>query len=109
MMWIVEYLDEAIDDLNSMDKGIRAQIVKGINKVLQNPKPQYLGGYGKALGNVSNRNLTGFYKIKFRDSGIRVIYKLYEDKGVMTIIVVGIRSDSEVYDIALKRKTKFNL
>ena len=48
-------------------------------------------------------------KIKFRDIGIRVVYKPLLRNGIMTIIVVGIRSDSDAYIKANKRRKEYGL
>lgn len=48
-------------------------------------------------------------KIKLRGEGIRVVYKLIKTESQMLIIVVGIREDEEVYEIAHSRRTKHNL
>ena len=81
-------------------------MLKGILKVAQNPRPQSEGGYGKPLGNKGGNDLTGLLKIKYRDIGIRVVYKLVEDELTheMFVLVISARADNEVYDIAGKRK-----
>lgn len=79
----------------------------GIRKVSKNPLPQSEGGYGKALGNIQGTELTGFFKIKYRGIGIRVIYTLVRQGEIMNIIVVSIRDDSESYKRAQKRKEKY--
>jgi mRNA interferase RelE/StbE len=48
-------------------------------------------------------------KIKLRNEGIRVVYKLMKTESQMLIVVVGIREDEEVYEIAHSRKTKHDL
>ena len=67
------------------------------------------GGYGKPLGNRNGNNLTNFMKIKFRDIGIRVVYKVERIDGVMKIIVVSARTDEQVYKEAAKRRDKHDL
>lgn len=57
----------------------------------------------------NERNFPGFAKIKFRDIGIRVVYKPLLRDGIMTIIVVGIRSDSDAYIKADKRRKEYGL
>jgi len=108
-MWKVEYLPEAVSDLIRIDKSIRARIIKGINKVVQNPVAKSHGGYGEPLGNQKGRDLSGLYKIKYRDIGIRVVYSLREQSGIMTIVVIGVRSNSEVYNEAYKRRIKHDI
>ena len=82
---------------------------QGIRKVSQNPLPAEEGGYGKPLGNKSGINLTNLMKIKFRDLGIRVVYKVEQVNGIMKIIVVSARTDEQVYKEASKRREKHDL
>jgi len=37
------------------------------------------------------------------DNDYRVVYKLFEEDGIMKMLVIGLRSDAEVYKIATKR------
>ena len=106
MAWTIKYHPIAKEELAKLDGSVRKIVLKGILKVSENPRPQNEGGYGKPLGNKNNNNLTGLLKIKFRDIGIRVVYKLVEDKKTheMYILVISARADSEVYDLAGKRK-----
>ncbi len=45
-------------------------------------------------------------KIKFRDLGIRVVYKVQRVEEVMKIIVISARTDEQVYREAAKRRDK---
>jgi len=103
MEWKVKYLKEALKDLKSLDHSQRLQVLKAIDKVSQNPLPNFEGGYGKPLGNKSNTNLTGYFKIKLLKLGIRVVYGLVKEQGIMKIIVISIREDETVYQIAVDR------
>lgn len=103
MNWIIDYLKEAEKDLNSLDNSQKIQVLKAIRKVSQNPLPTLEGGYGKPLGNKSNTNLTGYYKIKLLKLGIRVVYRLVKENGIMKIIVISVREYEAVYQIALDR------
>ena len=93
MNWQVEWLDEAKKDMRKLGKAEQIQVLKGIEKVRTNPLPTSQGGYGKP----------------FRDIGIRVVYKPLLRNGIMTIIVVGIRSDSDAYIKANKRRKEYGL
>ena len=97
MIWRIEFLQEAEKDMKKLDHSVQIQVLKGIRKVSQNPLPVEEGGYGKPLGNKSGTNLTNFMKIKFRDLGIRVVYKVEQVEGVMKIIIVSARKDEQVY------------
>ena len=111
MMWSIEFLEEAEKDMRKLDRSaqVQVQVLKGIRKVSQNPLSIEESGYGKSLGNKSGVNLTNLMKIKFRDLGIRVVYKVERADGVMKIIVVSARTDEQVYKEAAKRRKKYGL
>ena len=105
----LEYLPEALDDLGALDNSIRQPVIKGINKVKQNPVSKEEGGYGTPLGNKEGNNLTGLFKIKFLKYGVRVVYKLERQANLMKIVVVSVRAENKVYDEAGSRRIKHNL
>ena len=47
--------------------------------------------------------------IKLRASGLRVVYQLRRTETEMLVIVIGVRADEEVYEIAQKRSNQYNL
>ncbi len=106
MEWKIKYHPLAEEELAKLDGSVRKIVLKGIIKVSSNPIPQSNGGYGKPLGNKNGNNLTGLLKIKYRDIGIRVVYKLLEDEKTheMYILVISARADNEIYNLAEKRK-----
>ena len=104
MSWTLEYLPEAEKDLKALDGSQRLLVLKAIKKV-----PAEENGSGKTLGNHSRTNLAGFLKIKLRASGLRVIYQLRRTETEMLVIVIGVRADEEVYEIAQKRSNQYNL
>lgn len=106
-MWIDKYLKEAVKDISKLDHEIREIVFAGITKVLKNPLPNTEGGYGKPLGNKGGRNLTNFFKIKFKDISIRVVYTLVRTKKIMNIVVVSLKDDNYCYDEAHSRKKKY--
>lgn len=58
---------------------------------------------------IPGTNLTNLMKIKFRDLGIRVVYKVERVGKVMKIIVVSARTDEQVYNEAAKRRDRYDL
>lgn len=104
MSWQIVYHPEAKEDLRHLDGSRRLQVLKAIRKVAANPLPKSEGGYGKPLGNKNGNALTGYLKIKLLAAGIRIVYKLVRTETEMLIVVIGMRSDEEVYQIAKKRK-----
>ena len=101
--YIVEYIPEALDDLEKLDNSVQKIVLKAISKVRQNPLPQAEGGYGKPLGNKRGNNLTNLLKIKLKKSGVRIIYSVQKEARSMKIIIVGVRSGNEVYKDAQNR------
>lgn len=75
MTWCIEFLQEAERDMREFDHSAQLQVLKGIRKVSRNPLSVEEGGCGKPFGNKGGTNLTNLLKIKFRDLGIRVVYK----------------------------------
>lgn len=109
MTWSIEFIEEAQKDMKKLDHSAQIQVLKGITKVSGNPLPAEEGGYRKPLGNKSGTNLTNLMKIKFRDLGIRVVYKIERMDNIMKIIVVSARTDEQVYQEAAKRREKHDL
>lgn len=103
MSWTVYYLKQAERDIRHLKEPAKSHIFKAIAKIAENPLPQSEGGYGKPLGNKRDINLTGLLKVKLRDDGIRIVYKLERSEHGMTIIVVGVRADDAVYKEAARR------
>lgn len=109
MIWNVDFLPEATRDMNKLDSSQRKYILKAVDKVQTNPLPQSEGGYGKPLGNKNGTDLSGFLKIKLKSAGLRIVYKIIREDTKMLIIVVGVRDDNAVYEIADKRIKKHML
>lgn len=109
MTWSIEFLEEAEKDMKKLDRSAQIQVLKGIRKVSNNPLSAEEGGYGKPLGNKIGNNLTNLMKIKFRDLGIRVVYKVEKADDIMKIIVVSARTDEQVYKQAAARREKYDL
>ena len=109
MIWKLEFLPEALDDLETLDNSIRVPVLKGIKKVQQNPLSKEEGGYGTPLGNKIGNNLTGLFKIKFLKYGIRVVYKLERQDNLMKIIFISARAENKIYDEAGSRREKHTL
>ena len=109
MKWSLRFLPEASKDFKNLSGNQRILVAKAIDKVRENPVPANEGGYGKPLGNKGKNDLAGLLKIKLKNAGIRIIYKLIRTDTEMLIIVIGARADDEVYDIAKHRANKYNI
>ena len=106
MTWEIRITDEAKKDFSKIEGSIRKLVLAGIVKVSKAPLPSP-NGYGKPLGNKNGNNLTGFFKIKYRGIGIRVVYTLVVDKLVMNIVVISQRDDNYCYELAAKLYDKY--
>lgn len=109
MNYQINFLPETLNDMKKLDYSVRPQVAKGIQKVSQNPVSIYQGGYGKPLGNRGGSNLAGLFNVKFRGIRIRVVYSIEERNSVMTIIVVSVSADNQVYQEASYCRTKHDL
>lgn len=109
MSWDIKYLPEADKDLDRLSRQQQVLVKKAIRKVRGNPLPQGEGGYGKPLGHKHGLNLTNLLKIKLRGEGIRIVYKLIRTESQMLVIVIGIREDDVVYEIAHAHRTRHGL
>jgi mRNA interferase RelE/StbE len=105
-MWTIKFSDDSRKSLKGYDKQTQKQILAGIKKVSRNPLP-HPNGYGKPLGNKGGNNLTGFFKIKYRDIGIRVVYSLALEVNIMNILIVSERDDNYCYEMAARLYDKF--
>ena len=98
-VWKAEFTRDAEKDFEKLDNSARKQVLKVIQRILQNPLPKSEGGYGTPL----HGNLAGYCRIKLKKLGIRIIYKLIRVDDVMKIIVIAARADNIAYQLAEKR------
>lgn len=103
MTWTIAFTDKAVRDLRKIKEPTKSHIHKALRKVATNPLPQHEGGYGKPLGHHNGSDLSGLLKIKLRNDGVRVVYRLERTALQMTVIVIGIRDDAYVYREATRR------
>lgn len=102
MIWKIEYIKEAQRDLLKLDPHNRRIILKAIEKTAERPLPPP-EGIGKPLGHHASSNLTGYYKIKLRNLGYRVVYGLVRENNTMKIIIISVRDEDAIYREAEKR------
>lgn len=101
--WSVRLSREAEEDFLKFDPKQQSQIKRAVDKFSLNPLPKSEGGYGNPL----HGELAGYFKIKLLDSGIRILYTLKRRKDKIIVVLIGMRRDDEVYEIALERLKKF--
>ncbi len=101
MKFTIEYHKEVIKDIRKL-KFSNIQLIKlkkKVESISKNPLPKSHGGLGEPL----RYDLKGLLKFRF-DNNYRVVYKLVKDKGIMKIIIIGLRADSLVYKTVTYRK-----
>jgi mRNA interferase RelE/StbE len=104
--WTVEYTHEALEDLKDLDGNQRVQVLKAIKKASINPLPKSEGGYGNPLGNHIASKLSGYLKIKLLKLGLSVVYGIVRTDNVMKVIIISVRDDGAVYQMAQARIDK---
>lgn len=104
--WSIHFIEEAKKEYKKLDGSVKKQVLAGIIKVSQAPLPSP-NGYGKPLGKKKGNNLTGFFKIKYRGIGIRVVYTLVLEEMAMNIVVISERDDEHCYELAAQMYEKY--
>ena len=104
--WDVCFCEEAKHEFKRLVGSLKKQILAGIYRVSENPLPSP-NGYGKPLGNKNGNDLTGFFKIKYKEIGVRVVYTLVLEEMTMNIIVIATREDDYCYKVAAKMSEKY--
>ncbi len=100
MKYLVLISEEAKKDTQKLkfSNTMKLKFLEKAEQIATNPLDKSQGGYGEAL----RGNLKGLYKFRF-DRDYRVVYKIVEENHVMKIVVVGLRKNNTVYEIAAKR------
>jgi len=96
----LKFDERALAEWRKLDGRIRKEFKKKLGKLVareENPSPRTsISGLGP-----------GYYKIKQRASGYRLVYQYEEEDLVILVIAVGKRNRSAVYDIARTRTVKY--
>lgn len=93
MTYKLTFKVEAEKEWRKLGAALRAQFKKKLAERLENP-------------HVPSARLSGLescYKIKLRSSGYRLVYQIFDDRVVVTVVAVGKRDRSAVYESAHKR------
>ena len=89
----LKFLPAARKEWDKLDGNIQLQFLKVLKRRLEEPR-------------VPKSALAGMpdcYKIKLRDLGYRLVYRVDSGKVVMVVLAAGKRERSEVYAVAVKR------
>lgn len=96
----VIFIEDTKKEYNKLDGSVKKLVNTAIAKMQERADK-----LGEDLTKKHGVNLIGCRKIKFRNAGIRIVYRIVGDKAeIAEIITVGKREDdNEVYNIAHKR------
>ncbi len=97
MIYKLELLVEADDDISKFSNREKILIYKQFKKIIKSPE------LGKILGNKNGYNLSGCRKMYADGKKIRIVYRIIEDKIIIEVVAIGKRDDMEVYDKASQR------
>ena len=98
-MYRVEFRPLAAKEWKKLDKSVRNQFLKILNRRLVEPRIESARLSG---------DLDGMYKISLQKVGYRLVYEVEDDPQVVLVIAVGKRANKEVYMEASKRLTHTN-
>ena len=93
MIYKLRFHELALTEWKKLDNSVRNPLKKKLAERLQNPR-------------VLSAALSGMpdcYKIKLKDAGYRLVYRVEEDLLFVTVITVGKRDKNKVYEAAQGR------
>ncbi|MEF1253907.1 MULTISPECIES: type II toxin-antitoxin system RelE family toxin [unclassified Vibrio] len=93
MTYKLDFKKSALKEWKKLGATVQQQFKKKLVERLENP-------------HVPASRLSGgdnLYKIKLRQSGYRLVYKVEDDVIIVTVLAVGKRERSDVYRQAIKR------
>ncbi len=84
---------DALKEWDKLGSDIKKQFTKKLRERLSNPR----------IPAARLRDMPNCYKIKLRSAGYRLVYQVFDDRVVVTVIAVGKRERNMVYKIAVGR------
>lgn len=93
MTYRLEFLPSARKEWDKLGATIRQQFVKKLRERLEHPRV-----LAAAL-----RGMPDHYKIKLRQLGYRLVYRVRDDIVTVTVVAVGKRERNEAYEAARRR------
>jgi mRNA interferase RelE/StbE len=89
----LEFLPSAFKEWEKLGGNVREQFRKKLEERLTNPR----------IASAKLRELPDCYKIKLRGAGYRLVYRVEDERVVVTVIAVGRRERNLVYKAAAGR------
>jgi mRNA interferase RelE/StbE len=93
MPYRLEFLPSARREWDKLGATVRQQFVKKLRERLEHPRVPASALHG----------MPDHYKIKLRQSGYRMVYRVNDEVITVTVVAVGKRERGEVYETARRR------
>ncbi|WP_038330512.1 type II toxin-antitoxin system RelE family toxin [Kingella kingae] len=93
MSYKLRFVAEAEDEWRKLENSIKQQFKSSLAKRLENPR----------IPSAALHNMPDCYKIKLRKIGYRLVYRVDDNVLTVTVIAIGKRDKSVVYDVANSR------
>jgi mRNA interferase RelE/StbE len=94
MMYRLPFLPEALAEWQGLDKGVRTQLKRALERRLHTPIVESARLRG---------DLRDCFKIKLHKTGHRLIYTVLNDRLVVIVVAIGKRENLAVYKVTSKR------
>lgn len=96
----ITFIPKAAKEYKKIDGSVKKLVDIALKKMEE--RADILGE--DLINKKSGAKLHGCRKIKFRDAGIRIVYRIVGDKAeIVEVIAIGKRDDNEVYSLAHRR------
>lgn len=93
MSFDLRFLPSALKEWEKLGAPVRAQFKKKLAERLEHPR----------IPKDALHGLADHYKIKLRDAGYRLVYRVEDQTVTVTVVAVGKREKSRVYKDAARR------
>lgn len=93
MTFKLEFLPSALKEWEKLGHTIRDQLKKKLRERLSRPR----------ISADALHGMPDHYKIKLRSTGYRLVYRVEDDRVVVTVVAVGKRERGEAYAAAKNR------
>ena len=91
------FVPSALKEWLALDTSIRENLRKVLRKRLDDPH---------VPGNALRGDLAGYYKVKLKKQGYRLVYGVEDDALIVMVMAVGKRENALVYQLAKASKQK---
>ena len=93
MTYKLEFLPSAYKEWNKLGHTVRDQFKKKLTQRFELPR----------VASDALHGMPECYKIKLKSSGYRLVYEVIDERVVVSVVAVGKRERSDVYENAKKR------